>query len=43
MVDRGTYFWDYGNSFLKAVFDSGCYEIAKNRVDTSEGFIFPLI
>ncbi|MBP7031081.1 MAG: urocanate hydratase, partial [Spirochaetes bacterium] len=37
MVDRGTYFWDYGNSFLKAVFDSGCYEIAKNRVDTSEG------
>lgn len=41
MVDRGTYFWDYGNSFLKAVFDSGCYEIAKNRVDTSEGFIFP--
>ncbi|HNV44687.1 MAG TPA: urocanate hydratase, partial [Exilispira sp.] len=37
----GTYFWDYGNSFLKAVFDSGCYEIAKNRVDTSEGFIFP--
>lgn len=41
LVDRGTYFFDYGNAFMKAVFDSGVTEIAKNGVDTSEGFIFP--
>jgi len=23
MVQRGTHFWDYGNSFLKAVYDAG--------------------
>ncbi|RLE37296.1 urocanate hydratase, partial [Candidatus Acetothermia bacterium] len=41
MVSRGTRFWDYGNSFLKAVFDAGVIEIAKNGHDTSDGFIFP--
>ncbi|MHA2393035.1 MAG: urocanate hydratase [Promethearchaeota archaeon] len=41
MKDRGTYFWDYGNSFMKAVYDSGVKEIAKNQTDLSEGFIFP--
>ncbi|WP_352405073.1 urocanate hydratase [Sporanaerobacter acetigenes] len=41
LVDRGTYFFDYGNSFMKAVFDAGAKEIAKNGVDESEGFIFP--
>ena len=41
LVDRGTYFFDYGNAFMKAVFDSGVTEIAKNGMDTSEGFIFP--
>ncbi len=41
MSDRGTFFWDYGNSFMKAVFDAGVVEIAKNGRDTSEGFIFP--
>ncbi|MFX1363394.1 MAG: urocanate hydratase [Promethearchaeota archaeon] len=41
MKERGTYFWDYGNSFLKAVFDAGAKNITKNGVDTSEGFIFP--
>mgnify|MGYP001017600053 CR=1 FL=1 len=41
LVDRGTYFFDYGNAFMKAVFDSGVKEIAKNGADTSEGFIFP--
>ncbi|NLM06872.1 MAG: urocanate hydratase [Tissierellia bacterium] len=39
--DRGTYFFDYGNSFLKAVYDAGVKEIAKNGIDESEGFIFP--
>lgn len=41
MTERGTHFWDYGNSFMKAVFDAGVKEIAKNRQNTSEGFIFP--
>ena len=41
LVDRGTYFFDYGNSFMKAVFDAGAKEISKNGIDTSEGFIFP--
>jgi urocanate hydratase len=41
MVDRGTHFWDYGNSFMKAVFDAGVKEIAKNPKDASQGFIFP--
>ena len=41
LVERGSYFFDYGNAFMKAVFDSGVKEIAKNGEDTSEGFIFP--
>src|SRR5690606_18765586 len=41
LVNRGTYFFDYGNSFMKAVFDAGAKDIAKNGVDESEGFIFP--
>ncbi len=41
LTDRGAHFWDYGNSFLKAVFDAGVTEIAKNGTDTSEGFIWP--
>jgi urocanate hydratase len=41
LVDRGTYFFDYGNSFMRAVFDAGVTEIAKNGKDTHEGFIWP--
>lgn len=41
LVNRGTYFFDYGNSFMKAVFDAGVKEIAKNGIDETEGFIFP--
>lgn len=41
LVGRGTYFFDYGNSFMKAVFDAGVKEIAKNGVDERDGFIFP--
>ncbi|HRV01571.1 MAG TPA: urocanate hydratase [Mesotoga sp.] len=41
LVERETYFFDYGNSFMKAVFDAGVKEIARNGRDTSEGFIFP--
>lgn len=39
--NRGTYFFDYGNSFLKAVYDAGVKEICKNGVDEKDGFIFP--
>ncbi|MBY8986356.1 MAG: urocanate hydratase [Candidatus Lokiarchaeota archaeon] len=39
--ERQTFFWDYGNSFMKAVYDAGVNEIAKNGKDPSTGFIFP--
>lgn len=38
---KGAHFWDYGNSFMSAIFDSGITEIAKNGVNTDDGFIFP--
>jgi urocanate hydratase len=41
LVAKGTYFFDYGNSFMKAVFDAGVKEISKNGVDEKDGFIFP--
>ena len=39
--DRGTYFFDYGNSFLKAVFDAGVKSICKNGENDLDGFVFP--
>jgi urocanate hydratase len=41
LVARGTYFFDYGNSFMKAIYDAGAVEISKNGVDEKDGFIFP--
>ena len=41
LVDRGSYFFDYGNSFLRAIYDAGVTEVAKNGTDTHDGFIFP--
>ena len=41
LVAGGAYFFDYGNSFLKAVYDAGVSEVCRNGADTSEGFIFP--
>ncbi len=41
LADKGTYFFDYGNSFMRAVFDAGVKEIAKNGENTYEGFIWP--
>jgi urocanate hydratase len=40
-VQRGAYFFDYGNSFLKAVYDAGVKEVSKNGIDDKDGFIFP--
>ena len=39
--ERGTYFFDYGNSFLKAVFDAGVTSVCKNGHDEMDGFVFP--
>ena len=41
LTERGTYFFDYGNSFLKAVYDAGVKEVSKNGIDEKDGFIFP--
>ena len=41
LVARGTYFFDYGNAFMKAVYDSGVKEISRNGVDDKDGFIWP--
>ncbi len=41
LVARGTYFFDYGNSFMKAIYDAGVKEISKNGVDEKDGFIWP--
>jgi len=38
---KGTYFFDYGNAFLKAVWDAGVREVSKNGVDEKDGFVFP--
>jgi len=41
LVENGTYFFDYGNSFMKAIFDAGVMEISKNGRDDKDGFIWP--
>lgn len=38
---RGTYFFDYGNSFMKAIYDAGVKEISRNGIDEKDGFIWP--
>ncbi|MFV0546681.1 MAG: urocanate hydratase [Bacteroides sp.] len=41
LVARGTYFFDYGNSFMKAIYDAGVMEISRNGIDEKDGFIWP--
>lgn len=41
LTERGAYFFDYGNSFLKAVYDAGVKGVSKNGIDEKDGFIFP--
>lgn len=41
LVAQGTYFFDYGNSFMKSVYDAGVKEISKNGEDEKDGFIWP--
>ncbi len=41
LSERGTYFFDYGNSFMKSVYDAGVTKICKNGENEMDGFIFP--
>jgi urocanate hydratase len=41
LSQQGAYFFDYGNAFLKAVFDAGVIKVVKNGVDAKDGFVFP--
>ena len=41
LVADGTYFFDYGNSFMKAIYDAGVKEISRNGIDEKDGFIWP--
>lgn len=41
LTNSGTYFFDYGNSFLKAVYDAGVKELSKNGIDDKDGFTLP--
>jgi len=41
LTEKGSYFWDYGNSFMASVFEAGEKNISANGIDTSEGFIWP--
>ena len=41
LTERGTYFFDHGNSFMKAVYDAGVKEISRNGIDEKDGFIWP--
>jgi urocanate hydratase len=40
LAARGTYFFDYGNSFLKAVYDAGVTDVCRNGRDPLDGFVF---
>jgi urocanate hydratase len=40
LVAQGTYFFDYGNSFMKAIYDAGVKEISRNGMDEKDGFIW---
>ncbi|WP_288731908.1 urocanate hydratase [uncultured Parabacteroides sp.] len=41
LVEGGVYFFDYGNSFLKAIYDAGVKDISRNGIDEKDGFIWP--
>jgi urocanate hydratase len=41
LSDKGAYFFDYGNSFMKAIFDAGVIDICQNGENPLDGFIWP--
>nr|MDK2850660.1 urocanate hydratase [Candidatus Cloacimonadota bacterium] len=41
LTDKGSHFWDYGNSFMASVFEAGETSIARDGKSTNNGFIWP--
>ena len=41
LVNEKTYFFDYGNAFLKSVYDAGVTSICKNKKNDLDGFVQP--
>jgi urocanate hydratase len=41
LTDKGAHFWDYGNAFLRAVWDAGVHEVARDGIDPAAGFTWP--
>ncbi len=41
LEQKGTHFWDYGNSFLKAVYDAGVSDVSVEPGNPAAGFVFP--
>ncbi len=41
LTAQGVYFFDYGNSFMKAIYDAGVKAISRNGIDEKDGFIWP--
>jgi urocanate hydratase len=41
LTAQGAYFFDYGNCFMKSVYDAGVKEISRNGTDEKDGFIWP--
>ncbi len=41
LTEKGSKFWDYGNSFMASIFDAGITEISRNGNNTNDGFIWP--
>ena len=41
LYQKGTYFFDYGNAFLKSVYDAGVLSVCKNNMNDLDGFVFP--
>ncbi len=41
LTKKNMNFWDYGNSFMKAVYDAGAKDIARDPDNPAAGFVFP--
>jgi len=41
LTKKGAHFWDYGNCFMRAVYDAGEPSIARADGDPNQGFIWP--
>lgn len=41
LSSQGAYFFDYGNCFMKSVYDAGVHEISRNGIDDRDGFLYP--